>query len=148
MSGYESLSSSNYSITVIPGTEVQSDGGTIAVVPNPYRGDEYYQNFNPAWEKPSGGISLNDVNNNYEATWLEQDRRIQFINVPSPSRIVIYTLSGDVVRTLTHNDDQKGYLDWNLTSNVGQTIASGIYLFTAESQTTGNIQVGKFVVVK
>ena len=100
VSGYESLSSSNYSITVIPGTEVQSDVGTIAVVPNPYRGDEYYQNFNPAWEKPSGGISLNDVNNNYEATWLEQDRRIQFINVPSPSRIVIYTLSGDVVELL------------------------------------------------
>jgi len=148
VSGYESLSSSNYSITVIPGTEVQKDVGTIAVVPNPYRGNEYYQNYNPAWEKPSGGISLNNVNNNYEATWLEQDRRIQFINVPSPSKIIIYTLSGDLVRTLFHNDDQKGYIDWNLTSNVGQTIASGIYLFTAESQSTGNIQVGKFVVVK
>lgn len=148
VSGYESLSSSNYSITVIPGTEVQSDVGTIAVVPNPYRGNEYYQNYNPAWERPSGGISLNNVNNNYEATWLEQDRRIQFINVPSPSKIIIYTLSGDLVRTLFHNDDQKGYIDWNLTSNVGQTIASGIYLFTAESQSTGNIQVGKFVIVK
>ena len=44
--------------------------------------------------------------------------------------------------------NKKAILDWNLTSNVGQTIASGIYLFTAESQTTGNIQVGKFVVVK
>ena len=68
--------------------------------------------------------------------------------MPSPSKIIIYTLSGDLVRTLFHNDIQKGYIDWNLTSNVGQTIASGIYLFTAESQSTGNIQVGKFVVVK
>ena len=62
---------------------------------------------------------------------MEQDRRIQFINLPYPSEVVIYTLSGDVVRKLQHNDPVKGYKDWDLTSNVGQTVASGLYLFSA-----------------
>tara|TARA_Y100001970_G_scaffold5054_1_gene5746 strand:- start:11463 stop:13418 length:1956 start_codon:yes stop_codon:yes gene_type:complete len=147
VSGYGSLSSSLETVTVIPGTAVPDEVGMVAVVPNPYRGDEYYHYYNPAWEKASGNIVWT-ANENYEPMWLEQDRRIQFINVPSPSEIIIYSLSGDLVRTIKHNNPLKGYIDWNLTSDVGQTIASGVYLYTVQSQTTGNIQVGKFVVVK
>jgi hypothetical protein len=79
---------------------------------------------------------------------MEQDRRIQFINLPYPSKLIIYTLSGDVVRTLDHNDPLKGYKDWDLTSNVGQTVASGVYLFSAEDLNTNEVQTGKFVIVK
>ena len=147
VSGFQALTSSMETVTVIPGTEVPEDVGNVAVVPNPYRGDEYYHYYNPPWEKPSGGYVWN-VNQNYEPMWMEQDRRIQFINVPSPSKIIIYTLSGDVVRTMKHDDPQRGYIDWNLTSDAGQTIASGIYLYTVQSQLTNNIQTGKFVVVK
>jgi len=52
------------------------------------------------------------------------------------------------VKGIKHNNPVKGYADWNLTSDVGQPIASGIYLFTIEDKKNGKVQVGKFVVIK
>ncbi|MFA3783304.1 hypothetical protein ABRY23_09605 [Melioribacteraceae bacterium 4301-Me] len=124
--------------TAVPGTSPPNDVGAVAVVPNPYRGDLPYYSYNPPWEKPTGS----------RHQWMEQDRRIQFINLPVNCEIKIYTLAGDLITTLQHNDIQKGYEDWNLTSSVGQAISSGLYLFTVEDKTTGNVQVGKFVIIK
>jgi len=80
-------------IEVISGTGSPQTVGKVAVVPNPYRGDEYYNEYNPPWERSS-----------YLGTWIEQDRRIQFINLPSPCRIKVYTLAGDEVYSLNHNN--------------------------------------------
>jgi len=124
-------------IEVVAGTGVPETVGEVAAVPNPYRGDVYYNLFNPPWEKAG-----------FSGVWMEQDRRIQFINLPYPSEVVIYTLSGDVVRKLQHNDPVKGYKDWDLTSNVGQTVASGLYLFSAKDLKNGATQNGKFVIIK
>ncbi|MCF8242335.1 MAG: hypothetical protein K9J16_13185 [Melioribacteraceae bacterium] len=123
---------------IIPGTEPPSTVGQVAVVPNPYRGDIAYHTYNPPWERPD---QTRDI-------WMEQDRRIQFINLPQNCEIKVYTLAGDLVETLYHNDANRGYEDWNLTSRVGQAISSGIYLFTVEDKLNGNVQVGKFVVIK
>ncbi len=79
---------------------------------------------------------------------MEQDRRIQFINLPARCEIIIYTLAGDIIDKLEHNDPNRGYVDWNLTSNVGQAISSGIYLFTCEDKVNSKVQVGKFVIIK
>jgi len=123
---------------VSPGTSAPKSVGKVAVVPNPYRGDLQYNQYKPPWETPGEGRSR----------WVEQDRRIQFINLPNPCEIRIFTSAGDLVRTITHEDLIKGFEDWNLTSTIGQTIASGIYLFTVEDKKNGNVQVGKFVVIK
>ncbi len=123
---------------VIPGTAPPETVGEVAVVPNPYRGDIAYSTFNPPWEKPPAT----------RQRWLEQDRRIQFINLPEECEIKIFTLSGDLVTTLYHRDPERGYQDWNLTSDVGQAIASDIYLFTVKDLKNGQVQVGKFVVIK
>ena len=123
--------------TVIPGTPPPESVGEVAVVPNPYRGDIAYHQFNPPWEKPAKGRN-----------WIEQDRRIQFINLPLQCEIKIYTLSGDLVYTIKHDNPNKGFEDWNLTSSVGQAISSGIYLFTVEDTRNGDVQVGKFVIIK
>ena len=133
----ESTISGN-AIAVTPGTAIPETVGKVAVVPNPYRGDVRYQDFNPPWEKPGGN----------RVRWTENDRRIQFINLPSPSEIKIYTMAGDLVETIQHNSLDKGFADWNLTSSIGQTVASGIYLFTVEDLRNGNTQVGKFVIIK
>ncbi len=125
-------------VKVIPGTAAPNNVGKVAVVPNPYRGDIAYHEYNPKWEKPDGSRQF----------WMEQDRRIQFINLPPVCTIKIYTLAGDLVQTLYHNSRDIGFEDWNLTSSVGQAIASGIYLFTVESNDTGDVQVGKFVIIK
>ncbi len=124
--------------TVVPGTAPPPTVGEVAVVPNPYRGDVVYNSYSPPWEKPSAGRPY----------WMEQDRRIQFINLPPSCEIKIYTLAGDVVNTIRHTDPNKGYEDWNLTSHVGQAIASGIYLFSCEDLSSGKVQVGKFVIIK
>ncbi len=121
-----------------PGIPPARGVGEVAAVPNPYRGDIAYSQYTPAWEKPSAGRSY----------WAEQDRRIQFINLPVHCVIKIYTLAGDVVETLYHDDPVNSYHDWNLTSHVGQATASGIYLFTVEDLAGGGIQVGKFVIIK
>ncbi len=124
--------------TVVPGTEPPQTVGEVAVVPNPYRGDIAYYSYNPPWEKPQAT----------RATWMEQDRRIQFINLPADCVIKIYSLAGDYINTLNHNNAEKGYQDWNLTSYVGQAVSSGIYLFTVEDLNNGKVQVGKFVIIK
>jgi hypothetical protein len=54
---------------VVPGPEPQEGPGKVAVVPNPYRGDITYYEFNPPWEKPDPTRKI----------WLEQDRRILFM---------------------------------------------------------------------
>jgi len=133
----ESSVSAN-AMQVVPGTAPPSTVGQVAVVPNPYRGDVPYSSYNPPWEKPSGS----------RPWWMEQDRRIQFINLPRSCDIRIYTLAGDLVNTIYHQDASKGYEDWNLTSSVGQAVSSGLYLFTCEDRTNGQVQVGKFVIIK
>lgn len=133
----ESSINSN-AMTATPGTAPPSDVGEVAVVPNPYRGDVNYNATNPPWEKPAGTRDR----------WLEQDRRIQFINLPQTSQIKIFTLSGNLVQTINHIDAQQGYEDWNLTSSVGQAVSSGIYLFTVKNKKTGKVQTGKFVIIK
>lgn len=124
--------------SVVPGTQPPETVGQVAVVPNPYRGDAGYQSFNPPWEKPPPSRSR----------WLEQDRRIQFINLPDRCTIDIYTVAGDPVKTLRHESSTLGYEDWNLTSSVGQAVSSGVYLFAVEDLDTGEVQIGSFVIIK
>lgn len=123
---------------VIPGTPPPDDVGLVAVVPNPYRGDIAYNDYNPPWERPTGRWK----------TWFENDRRVQFINLPARCEIKIYTLAGDLVELLRHDDGTRGYHDWNLTSYVGQAVSSGIYLFSVEDKRTGRVQIGKFVIIR
>jgi len=123
--------------TIVPGTPPPASVGNVVVVPNPYRGDETYYQYNPPWEQAPTG-----------RTWMEQDRRIQFINLPEQCTIKVYTAAGDFVAEIHHVDPNRGYEDWNLTSYVNQAIASGLYLFTVEDTQTGNKEVGKFVIIK
>ncbi len=129
-------------IVVTPGTSAPDKVGQVAVIPNPYLGDQKYYNLNPRWE---GIGSLGQ--------WSEENRRIQFINLPNPSKIMIYTLSGIFVKKIDHDikivegQIEPGIENWNLTSKANQAISSGIYLFTVKDQ-YNNTQVGKFVIIK
>jgi len=136
-------------VEVIPGTQVEKTAGKVFVVPNPYRGDQNYSAYNPPWEKPSPLQNILDQTNNSNINrWTETDRRLQFVNVPSPAQIKIFSLAGDLIITLHHDNPHEGIVDWNLTSEKGLTIASGIYLYTVEDKTNGMSQVGRFVVIK
>lgn len=80
----------------------------VGVVPNPYRAAE-------AWN-PAGGHEMH------------------FINLPPQARIRIYTLAGDLVRDLQHNDTVRDFERWDLKNGVGRDVASGIYMYRVEAQ--------------
>jgi len=133
-------------VKVIPGTQVPETVGEVFVVPNPYRGDLNYSSYKPPWETPDPRRNIYDEPG--KDRWTEYDRHMQFVNIPSPAEIKIYSSAGDLINTLRHDDPSVGIMDWNLTSYVGQTVGSGIYLYTVEDKKSGKIQVGKFVVIK
>ena len=106
----------------------------VIVYPNPYRIDGNYA--------ASG----------YEPGTGNFDKRINFINLPPKCTIRIYTLDGDLVRTIEHDKDESdldaSYEYWDLISRNTQAVVSGIYLFSVEDKQTGQNQVGKFVIIK
>jgi len=79
----------------------------VLAVPNPYRGHE-------VWDPPGRG-------------------EVHFINLPSVSRIRIYTVAGDLVRELQHNDRIRDFERWDLKNASGNEVASGIYVYRIES---------------
>ncbi len=145
--GLESLESSPLANVnkVLPGTPPTSKKDVkIGVYPNPYYGNAY-------WDGSS-----------------ERLRKIYFYNLPAECEIVIYTLSGDVVRTLYHNQTSNGsdlrWFEtfskdetqqmsggehaWDLISEDDQAIATGLYLFSVKDLNTSNIKTGKFLIIK
>ena len=80
---------------------------TVAVVPNPFRGRE-------SWDRPDGN-------------------EVHFINLPAQARIRIYTVAGDLVRELNHNDPVRDFERWDLKNANGRDVASGIYMYRVEA---------------
>lgn len=65
--------------------------------------------------------------------WRNASDWLHFINLPSRSTIKIYTVAGDLVRTLEHSDTVRDYEEWDLKSGAGKDVASGIYMYRIES---------------
>jgi hypothetical protein len=105
----------------------------VYVVPNPVTAAAMAPwNFEPNNADPSG-------------------EKAEFRNLPKcESTVRIFTISGDLVQTLRHDGSAgDGTLAWNLVSRNGQTVTSGVYLFSVEPE-NGRFPkfVGKFVVIR
>lgn len=115
---------------------IQEKGTEVVVYPNPYRDDKREEYVDMGSESESGSPQF--------------DRRIHFINLPAKCTIRIFTLDGDLVRTIEHNKDDNdptsSHETWDLISRNTQAVVSGIYLYSVESD-QGD-QVGKFVIIK
>ncbi|MDA3885605.1 MAG: hypothetical protein PF638_08435 [Candidatus Delongbacteria bacterium] len=143
-SGVPALSSSP-SINGTPVIPTQITGSKeIVVVPNPYRGDVDYEYL--GWENTEG----------YD-NWVEQDRKIVFMNLPLRCIIRIYTLAGDLIKTIGHNGNARDIAPWmygergaywNLINENNQAVVSGIYLFSVQDVDSDFEFVGKFVIIK
>jgi len=79
----------------------------VRVVPNPYRAHE-------AWDQPG-------------------QSELHFINLPAQATIKIYTVAGDLVRTLKHSDPVRDFEKWDLKSDHRKDVASGIYIYRIEA---------------
>lgn len=145
LTSFESSKNDNktYAILGTPSTEGYDD--RVGVYPNPYRATA-------AWD-------------GYSA----RERAIWFMYLPPRATIRIYTLAGDLVDVIEH--DEKTYAGkdiellstipsgrapvfsggehaWDLISRDDQAIATGLYLYTIENKDNGHIKIGKFVVIK
>lgn len=111
--------------------------GEVAVVPNPYRTDKNY-----TFE--SGGYE------GLNSEWDENQRKIKFINLPVQCTIKIFSLAGDLVRTVNHDGGGGSFPVGDeqvpLVSESNRALASGIYIFTVESSL--GLQTGKFVIIR
>jgi hypothetical protein len=112
---------------------VSSKVGEVLAVPNPYRVDQDYTFENGGWEGRA-------------RDWNENKRLLKFIHLPTKCTIRVFTLAGDLVTTLTHDDPVRGEEAWNLVSESNRALASGVYVFTVESEF--GRQIGKFVLIR
>jgi len=114
--------------SVVPSTEPKPGVGDVFVTPNPYYGGAQWD-LMPNPKDPTG-------------------THVDFMNLPAgPWTIKIYTLAGDLVRTLRNEGEvDVGQARWDLVSRNGQDVTSGIYLYTVESRY--GTKVGKFVILR
>ncbi len=122
-----------------------ADSVRVGVYPNPYK---------ISFEDAHGNLTTY-FDQGYEGVYgqgalRERDRRIHFVNVPSDATIRIYSLDGDLIRTLDHPDPHlSGYsseISWDLVSRNTQAVTSGIYIYRVDSKLGS--QVGKLVIIK
>ena len=117
---------------VMPGPTSTQTLDDVYVAPNPYKA-------NAAWDLA-------------ETSFEPTGRRIRFFNLPPVATIRIFTLAGDHVITLEHDDarnQQEGLetTSWNLISKNEQDTVSGIYIYQVETP-DGQEKIGKFVVIR
>ncbi len=70
---------------------------------------------------------------------------IQFVNVPAECTIRIFTLRGDLVKTIRHDNPSSGVATWNQISDNNQYIKSGMYYYHLTSEYGGTK--GKFCII-
>lgn len=138
---------------LFPGPSAKTDMDNIYVVPNPYIGQSKFD-----------GRIENDFTG-------DRSRRIWFVNLPEDCTIKIYTLAGDLVDKVIHHGGESsdivnpsvalnqdklkqsditatGMAPWDMLSHNNQIIAAGVYLFSVKDHDSGDIKVGKFVIIK
>ena len=83
-----------------------------------------------------------------------EELRLNFINLPSRGTIRIYSLAGDLVKTIEH-DDGSGSVSWgSIQTQDYQTndwllyIQPGFYLYHITSDVDGKEFTGKFAIIK
>lgn len=70
--------------------------------------------------------------------------RITFTGLTRQARVRVYTVSGELVRTLEKNDSGET-LEWDVRNSRGENVASGVYVFTVKSG--GETATGKLMVI-
>ena len=109
-------------------TAAASELDRIAVVPNPYV-----------------GASKFETRSQIEG---RGERLLQFIHLPQTCTIRIFTLRGELVKTIEHQGAvSEGAAWWDLRTEEGQDAAFGVYVYHVEAPGVGE-HIGKFAIVK
>tara|TARA_B100000287_G_scaffold65271_1_gene56777 strand:+ start:1544 stop:3676 length:2133 start_codon:yes stop_codon:yes gene_type:complete len=142
----KSLESSVYAnrVYVYPGKEAFNQSGwdqDPIVYPNPFKGQALWDGYG------------------------SRSKMIWFRNLPEKAEIRIFSLAGDLVDIIQHDESYKGSdinnIDsqknplmsggehaWDMITMHDQDTGSGLYLFTVEDKKSGEIKEGKFLLIK
>jgi hypothetical protein len=113
----------------VNGALAQSQAGAEPyVVPNPY---VEAASFEPARYAVSG----------------RGDRRIEFRGLAQNATVRIYTIRGDLVRTLRQDGSLTGFVAWDLRTKDNLDVAPGLYLYHVEAPGMP-VHRGKFAIIK
>ena len=104
-----------------PDTTAAANLDDVKVIPNPYHDKAIKNNF------PG------------------EPNKIMFINLPPKCTIKIFTMSGDLVKTLEHTDGTSEEA-WNQITDYNQLVFSGVYIYYIESDI--GCKTGKFVIIR
>lgn len=75
------------------------------------------------------------------------EREIRFTHIPPGTKISIFTVRGELIRTLYHEELYVGDVYWNLRTEENLDVAYGVYIFVAETPGAGS-KIGKFALIK
>ncbi len=113
----------------IDAEKAKADLDKIKVVPNPYLASALWEPANPF----SSGRGPRDLH---------------FTHLPSKCTIRIFTINGELVKTIEHESQYNdGTASWNLLSKDNLSISYGIYIYHIDAPGIGQ-KVGKFAVIK
>ena len=73
------------------------------------------------------------------------NRVMRFINLPERATVRIFSLSGQLVRTLEKTDPTNSVLNWDLQTENRLPVASGVYVYHVDAPGVGTI-FGRLVV--
>ncbi len=127
-SGIAKVSENLNAVELRPRSESQTSTNKIRVVPNPYI-------ISAQWERERLG-NIPDG---------EPIREISFVNLPGECTIRIFTIDGDLVKTIRHTNGS-GAEYWDIRSDFNQIIATGVYFYHVES--SAGETVGKFAIIR
>ena len=100
----------------------------IRVVPNPYV-------VSAQWDRKRLGNTV----------YGEPIRNIAFTNLPAQCTIKIFTVDGDLIKTIEHNNST-GREEWNLLTKERRPIVSGVYFYHIKSKL--GEKAGRFAVIR
>ena len=111
-----------------PGIQPQKDLSHVKVVPNPYVSRSIFK----------------------ESEFM---RKIRFTNLPIQCTIKIYTISGELVQSISHDNPSSGNEWWDMRTLNNQEVGPGLYLYHVKNNSVGvnkNAQeiIGKFAVIR
>ncbi|RMH55497.1 MAG: hypothetical protein D6679_11640 [Candidatus Hydrogenedentota bacterium] len=126
--GFLETITAHFSIFRLVGVAASPNLSTFMVAPNPFR--------------PNDGVDA--TGRNFTGA---PGTGIYFLNLPLKVRIRVFTVAGRKVFDFQTNNST-GQVQWDVTNEVGQPIASGVYIYVVEDLGTGNKKTGKLVVIR
>ena len=78
-------------------------------------------------------------------------KKILFTHLPAQCTITIYTITGEMVNALEHDDPLDGKEWWDLRTINNQEVSPGLYIYTVESTNDAGKaikHVGKFAIIR